>query len=115
MGTFTRSPADITQAEWDQHRGEVLRLSGELGAIRGKADQAARDLRAVSKQLEVIVNRQSKHSDWRETTGKHDLELLEKELAKFEEEKKWRMALWVKIALIIFGAIASGLIGHFAK
>lgn len=118
-GGYDRTPADISQEEWDQHRGEVLRISGEIAVLRTRADQAMRDLRNVSKQMEAIVKRQAKHSDWRdtvqETTGRHDLELLQKELAKYEEKEKWRVALWLKIVLIVFGAIASAAVGHFTR
>ncbi len=108
MGSYTREPAEISQAEWDQTRGELLRLSGVVGTLTAKLDQAEREIAAVAK-------RQARVSDWRETTGKHDLDLLQREIAKYEGKEARRVALWVKIALLVFGVLASAAVGHWLR
>ncbi len=69
--------------------------------------------------MEALVARQSKQSDWRETveetTARVEVDKLQKELAKFEAKEEKRVALWLKIAMIVFGAAASAAIGHWLK
>ncbi len=108
MGSYAREPADISQAEWDQQRGEVLRLSGVVGTLTAKLDQAEREIAAIAK-------RQTRQSDWRDTTGKHDLDLLEKQIAQYEGKEARRVALWVKIALMVAGVLASAAVGHWLR
>ncbi len=108
MGSYAREPADISQAEWDQTRGELLRLSGVVGTLTAKIDQHEREIAAIAK-------RQARQSDWRDTTGKHDLDVLEKQIAEYKGMETRRVALWVKIVLIVFGVLASAAAGHWLK
>ncbi len=118
--------ADISQEEWDRHRGEVLRTSGivsnlsnELARTNKHLDLVRIEMRRLSVRLNEwhigMVERLDKHSDWRETTGQIDRAKLEKELERYRRSEERRIATWVKVAIGIAVAIAEAGIVHFLK
>ncbi len=119
-------PAEISQREWDEHRGRLLRSEALVGglAVQLKKTGASLDLvRIEMRELRSslasfktnVTERLDKHSDWRETTGKHDLEQLQKQLEKYEAKEERRVAMWVKVLMGVAAAIAEAGILHWLK
>jgi chromosome segregation ATPase len=124
-------PADIKQAEWDRIRGYVIRTGAIVESLvkNFKVTNAnlestrieCRELRvALANFQKGVVDRLDKHSDWRETTGKHDIAKLEKQLEQKEreiddakKEEKRRVAGWVKVVIGVAAAIAEAGIVHY--
>jgi len=119
-------PAEITQGAWDRHRGQLLRTAGLVDGLSSQLKTVASNLdltRLEMKSLRVAIaefkrgvsERLDKHSDWKETTGQHDLAELQKQVDKYEQKEERRMALWVKLALGLAAAIAEAGILHWLK
>ena len=120
------APAEISQAEWDRYKGYVIRTGSMVDTLRS-------DLKTTNAQLELVriemkstrvalaefkksvSDRLDKNSDWRETTGRHDLEALQKQVEKYEQKEERRMALWLKLALGVAAAIAEAGVLHWLK
>jgi hypothetical protein len=117
-----RAPADISQGEWDQHRGELVRISATVATFsRGlketnlNLDLARTEMRSFRVQLadfkRAIGDRLEKHSDWRETTDQRGRAELEEKLEKYEAKEERRVALWVKIVLgVLAGLVEAGIV-----
>lgn len=118
--------ADISQEEWDRHRGQVVRTAALVDGFAGSLKQHAStleltriEMRSLRKTINEfqrgVTERLDKHSDWKETTGQHDLEQLQKQLDKYEAKEERRVALWLKVAIGIAAAIAEAGILHWLK
>lgn len=118
--------ADISQEEWDRYRGQLIRTAGLVEGLEAQLKSTIaglelvrvemRSLRtALSQFKHGVAERLDKHSDWKETTGKHELAELEQQVKKYEHKEEQRLALWIKIALGLLAAVAEGGILHLLK
>lgn len=119
-------PANITRAEWDRYRGIVYRTGSMVDNLVSQLKQTTASLELVRiemKSLRVAINefkrgvseRLDKHSDWRDTAARHELEEKDRHIEKLEEKEEKRIALWMKIALGILAAVAEAAILHWLK
>ncbi len=126
MTAQIEQPAEITQGEWDEHRGRLLRTEGLVAGLStalkrtgASLDFVRIEMRELRKELASfktsMTDRLDKHSDWRETTGKHDVEQLQKQIEKYEAKEERRVAMWVKVLVGVAAAIAEAGILHWLK
>ena len=118
------APAVITQGEWDTHTGELAAVSGLVRTLGKKLDQVSTNLGATNSQMRSLGTRiealdkslrerdrrLDKLDDWKEDTGRHELEKLQQELADVRDERKKRFWFWMKVLGAVVAAAEAGLV-----